>query len=189
MKISILLLTLSLTFSAFAEEAAKNALNSTCPISGKAANPAITSVYENKTYAFHDEASRSKFQTDRKASIYDQIGGQAAMTAAVDLFYVKVLADPRVNFFFEEVNMAKQKRLQNEFLSSVLGSPAPYTGKDMRKAHADLDLNEVHFQAIAEHLLATLQELKVPEPLINQIMTLVASTKNAILNRPEKAKS
>lgn len=145
-------------------------------------------VYEQNTYAFYDEASRAKFEADRKASLYDQIGGQAAMDAAVELFYVKVLADPRVNFFFEDISMVKQKRRQKEFLSAALGSPVPYTGRDMRRAHEDLNLNETHFNAIAEHLLATLTELKVPEPQLTQIMTIVASTKDAVLNRPAVAK-
>ncbi|TPW11570.1 MAG: hypothetical protein FD130_1953, partial [Halothiobacillaceae bacterium] len=34
-------------------------------------------------------------------SLYERIGGDPAVTAAVDLFYRKVLADKRINQFFE----------------------------------------------------------------------------------------
>ena len=47
-----------------------------------------------------------------KKSLYERIGKQAAVDAAVDLFYVKVLADKRVNHFFDDVNMNKQKKKQ-----------------------------------------------------------------------------
>ena len=120
-------------------------------------------------------------------SIYARLGGQDSIDAAVDLFYVKVLADDRVNFLFEDVNMTRQIRRQKEFLSAAFGGPVAYTGKNLREAHKDLDLKEVDFGAIAENLHATLKELKVDEALTAEIMTLVASTKDAVLNRPEAA--
>ena len=128
---------------------------------------------------------------DKKAdskSIYARLGGQPAIDAAVDLFYKKVLADEKVNFFFEDVNMKAQIRKQKEFLGAAFGGPKPWTGKDMRTAHKHLDLTEEHFGAIAGHLEATLKELKVDSKLIKEIMTLVASTKDEVLNRTPKAK-
>ena len=117
-------------------------------------------------------------------SIYHRLGGQAAINAAVDLFYTKVLADERVNHFFEDVNMKRQIKRQKAFLSAAFGGPTPYTGRTLRKAHADLDLTESDFGAIAGHLQATLTELKIDKDLINEVMTVAASTKNAVLNRP-----
>jgi|GEM_PF-2232778 len=119
-------------------------------------------------------------------SIYARLGRQAAIDAAADRFYVKVLADDRVNYFFENTNMEVQHRRQKEFLSAVLGGPKPWTGKDMRQAHKHLALEEKHFGAISEHLHATLTELKVDEALIGEIMTVVASTKDDVLNCPTK---
>jgi hemoglobin len=79
--------------------------------------------------------------------------------------------------------MKKQHAKQKQFLAHVLGGPEPYTGRDMREAHAQLDLKEEDFNAIAGHLQATLQELKVDEALIGEVLTLVASTKDEVLNR------
>lgn len=189
MKKAVLLFSFGLCLTVCAAEpAAPKPLNTTCPVSGKAADPKITWVYEDQTFAFADEASRQKFEADRAASLYQKLGGKAALEAAVELFYVKVLADKRVNHYFEDISMIKQKRKQKEFLSAALGGPIPYTGKDMRKAHADLDITEEHFNAIAEHLQATLEELKVDKALIGQAMAIVGSTRDAVLNRPETAK-
>lgn len=157
-----------------------------CPISGKPANPNITVVYEGKSYAFASEECRTKFNALRENSLYQKLGGKAAIDAAVELFYQKVLVDSRIKHFFDDINMDKQRRKQKEFLSAAFGGPIPYVGKDMRKAHANLPgLNESHFNAVAENLQKTLEELKVPKELIDQAMTIAASTKNAVLNRPE----
>ena len=36
--------------------------------------------------------------------LFERIGGHAAVNAAVDLFYEKVLSDIRINHFFEKKN-------------------------------------------------------------------------------------
>ena len=188
----ILALLLSLALNGLAADTANQApaptatINTVCPITGKPADPNITSSYEGTTYAFADDASRKKFETDRANSIYQQLGGKAAIDAAVELFYTKVLADNRVNHYFKDVNMTRQKRKQKEFLSMALGAPTKYTGADLRTAHKDLPgLNDTHFNAIAEHLQATLVELKVDKELINRTLAVVESTRADVLNRPK----
>ncbi|MFT5127996.1 MAG: hemoglobin [Rhodothermales bacterium] len=116
-------------------------------------------------------------------SLYTRIGGQPAINTAVDLFYVKVLADEKVSHFFEDINMNKQANKQKQFLGAVLGGPVPYEGRNMRSAHKSLELTEADFGAIAGHLQATLEELKLDPGLIGEVMTLVATTKDDVLNR------
>lgn len=119
-------------------------------------------------------------------SLFEKLGGNAAVDAAVDIFYRKVLSDDRINSFFEGVDMDKQAAKQKAFLTMAFGGPHNYTGKDMRTAHAPLvarGLNDSHFDAVAEHLQATLQELNVPAELIAEVMTIAGSTRNDVLCR------
>ena len=119
-------------------------------------------------------------------SLYDQIGGDAAVNAAVDVFYRKVLADDRINQFFEGVDMDKQAAKQKAFLTMAFGGPHNYTGKDMREGHAHLverGLNDSHFDAVMENLGATLKELNVPDDLIAQAAAIAESTRNDVLGR------
>ncbi len=164
--------------------AGESATNTVCPITGKAVDPAITTEYEGRTWSFAKEACKTKWLNERQQSLYQRLGGKAAIDAAVDAFYVKVLADDRVRHFFEDINMASQHRKQKAFLGAALGGPIPWTGKDMRKAHEDLDLKEEHFNAIAENLIATLKDLGVNQALIDETIAIVATTKNDVLNRP-----
>ena len=163
--------------------------NTICPISGKPVNPAITMEYEGLTYAFAEQVCLTRFKTARENSLYQKLGGKAAIDAAVEAFYVKVLADNRVKHFFDDINMAKQRRKQKEFLSAAFGGPIPWTGKDMRKAHANLPgLSEIHFNAIAENLKSTLVDLKIKPELIDQVMAIAGSVKDDVLNRPKPTK-
>jgi len=119
-------------------------------------------------------------------SLFDKIGGAAAVDAAVDIFYRKVLADDRINKFFEGVDMEKQAVKQKAFLTMAFGGPHNYTGEDMRKGHAHLverGLNDSHFDAVMENLGATLTELNVPGDLIAEAAAIAESTRNDVLGR------
>ncbi len=117
-------------------------------------------------------------------SLYEKIGGEAAVDAAVDLFYRKVLADSSINQFFDDVDMDEQRGKQKAFLAMVFGGPNGYTGKDLRSAHESLDgLNDSHFDAVAGHLQATLDELGVSGELSQEVMSIAASTRDDVLNR------
>lgn len=154
-----------------------------CALTGKPANPAIATNYEGETYVFCDEASRDAWLKARKASLYERLGGKAAIDAVVDAFYVRMLKDARVKHFFEDINMSAQRRKQKAFLSAAFGGPKPWSGKDMRRAHENLSLTEGDFHAVAENLQATLVDAKVPAALVAEVMTIAASTKDAVLNR------
>ena len=116
------------------------------------------------------------------SSLYEKLGGKDAIDAAVEIFYQKVLADDRIKHFLESVDMNKQRGKQKIFLAYAFGGPVQYDGKDMREAHKHLDLNEEHFGAVAENLQATLEQLKVPQELIEQVMSIAASTHDDVLN-------
>lgn len=119
-------------------------------------------------------------------TLYEQLGGQPAVDAAIDIFYRKVLADERINRFFEGVDMDKQMAKQKAFLTMVFGGPANYTGKDMRVGHAHLismGLNDSHVDAVIENLGSTLAELGVAQPLIAKVAALAESVRNDVLSR------
>ena len=117
-------------------------------------------------------------------SLYERIGGEAAVGAAVDIFYRKVLSDDSISRFFEDTDMDEQIAKQKSFLTMAFGGPNDYTGDDMRKAHAPLvekGLNEAHFGAVAGHLQATLEELGVASELIGEVMAIAGSTHDDVL--------
>ncbi len=119
-------------------------------------------------------------------SLYDRIGGAAAVEAAVDVFYGKVINDYRINRFFDGIDMNAQAVKQKAFFTMAFGGPNTYTGADLRTAHARLvkmGLGNDHFDVVMEHLGATLQELNVPAELIGEAAALAESTRNDVLGK------
>ena len=126
--------------------------------------------------------------TNPTPTLFEQIGGEAAVNAAVDIFYRRVLNDYRINRFFDnvDVDMEQQAAKQKAFLAMAFGGPNNYTGTDMRNAHArlvNMGLDDSHFDAVMEHLGGTLQELNVPDALIAQVAAIAESTRNDVLGK------
>lgn len=117
-------------------------------------------------------------------SIYDQIGGAPSVTAAVDLFYGKVLADPSLAGYFADTDLARLKGHQRAFIAAALGGPDLYAGRDMAAAHAGLDITEGAFDAVVGHLVATLTELRVPADVIGDIGVKLAPLAPQIVSAP-----
>jgi hemoglobin len=125
-------------------------------------------------------------ETTANATLFEQLGGEAAVDAAVDIFYRKVLADHRINRFFDNVDMDKQAAKQKAFLTMAFGGPANYSGKDMRDGHAKLvkmGLDDSHFDAVIENLAATLTELGVSQELIGQVAAIAETTRADVLGK------
>lgn len=120
------------------------------------------------------------------SSLYDRLGGKPAMSTAVDIFYDKLLADQHVARFFDSVDMDRQRRKQQAFLTMACGGPPRYDGKTMAKAHAPLlamGLDDTHVDSVAGHLQATLEELGVEAEDVTSVIELVESLRSDVLGR------
>ncbi|SJM93625.1 group I truncated hemoglobin [Crenothrix polyspora] len=125
-------------------------------------------------------------ETTAPTSLFDRIGGEAAVNAAVDIFYRKVLEDYRINRFFGNSDMDKQIAKQKAFFTMAFGGPNNYTGTDMRTAHArfvSMGLNDSHFDAVMENFDATLKELNVPADLIAEATAIAESVRADVLGQ------
>lgn len=112
-------------------------------------------------------------------TLFENLGGSEAVQMTVDKFYERVLNDDRVKHFFEGVDMVKQKDHQRAFLTYAFGGAPQYDGRTMRKAHQKLveeqGMRGEHFDAIAEDLVLTLQELGISQELIDQVVAIAAA--------------
>jgi len=128
--------------------------------------------------------------SDNDNSLYERLGGEPAVDAAVDLFYRKVLGDDSIKMYFRSTDMDDQRAKQKAFLTMAFGGPNSYSGKDLTNAHAHLvddGLNDSHFDAVAGHLNATLRELGVPDDLIGEAMAIAAGTRHDVLGKANQA--
>ena len=116
-------------------------------------------------------------------SIYEEIGGQAAVETVVEDFYDRVLADDQLVGFFDGMDMNELRTHQVQFISSVAGGPVEYSGDEMREAHSHLDIREDDFELVAKYLKQALQSNGVTKENVESIMSEVATFEDPILDR------
>lgn len=119
-------------------------------------------------------------------SLFNRIGGDVAVRATVIKMYDKILSDPLLAPFFENANIEALRNSQMAFVTYAFGGPENYSGKNLRTAHANAvqhGLNDNHFDAVAKHLAESMQELSVPQELIDEAMAIVGTTRSDVLNK------
>jgi hemoglobin len=135
------------------------------------------------------------------SSIYDRIGqwsqqalkinGEAALHAAVDDFYVRIIEDSRLKKFFVGVDLKIVKHHQFLFMRHAFSGSFPYNGKSLEAGHARLfhmGLDGFHFDCVAENLVATLQSLNVPGDIQTDILGVVGPLKQIFIDGEQSAK-
>jgi len=120
-----------------------------------------------------------------KTTLFDRIGGQETLSAAVNILYQKVQEDILLQPFFQDVDLAQLKRKMLAFWMMFLGGPNQYTGQSMRAAHAHLDIEESHFNALIGHLTTTLEELQIAPELVEDFIDKALEVKADVMNKKE----
>jgi hemoglobin len=123
-----------------------------------------------------------------KPTLFDSMGGERVLRTAMDRFAEIVQTDDRINFTFAEADMSKFKQLLFEQLCALSGGPCRYSGRDMRTAHAKLNINTAEFNALAEDLYLALGKAGVPYRLQNRLMAFLAPMQRQIV-KPAHATS
>lgn len=120
-------------------------------------------------------------------SLYQQIGGPAAIDVAVGVFYRKLQTDDSINHFFDDIDSRMLQAIQKDFLIMAMGGPNGYTSKDVRSAHAYLvarGLTDLHIDRVVQHLKSTLEQLRVPTAVAAQILATAGSLRADIADTP-----
>ncbi|WP_026929484.1 group I truncated hemoglobin [Glycomyces tenuis] len=120
-------------------------------------------------------------ETQATTTVFEQIGGEAAVEAVVAIFYGKVTDDPALAGYFEGIDMDRLKTHQARFVGQALGASRPYSGRSMRKAHADLAITSPDFDRVVGHLAASLTEAGVDAETIGVIAGALAPLKDEIV--------
>jgi hemoglobin len=119
-------------------------------------------------------------------TLYERLGGEAAVQAAVVGMYERIMADAELAGFFAGLDMEAQIKKQVAFMMVAFGGPDQYSGRQLRVAHAPLikrGLTDRHFDAVAAHLAATLTELGVDAETSSEVLSLVGGTRASVLGR------
>ena len=93
------------------------------------------------------------------STLYARIGGEPAVSAAVDALYRVVLTGDRLRGYFAGTDVGALRRHMVVLLSQVLGGPETYTGRDLRTAHLGLGVTSAHYALVGAYLLGVVAGL------------------------------
>ncbi len=115
-------------------------------------------------------------------TLYQQFGAQPGLVKLMDDFMVRVLADPRLNAFFKDVNQAHVKEQLVVQLCEVSGGPCKRKGPDMKKVHAGFDIDRASFNALVEVLQQAMDAQGIPFSAQNRMLAQLAPMHRDIVN-------
>jgi hemoglobin len=116
-------------------------------------------------------------------SLYQRLGGKAALTAVVNELWAVVAADTRINAYFAHTKPEAFGGQLVDFLCQASGGPCKYQGQDMKAAHTGMQLGDADFNALAEDTAKALDKFKVPAAEKSEVMNLLGSLKGDVVNR------
>jgi hemoglobin len=117
----------------------------------------------------------------RAGDLFQELGGKSGIDKVVADFIPIVLADARINAFFEKTDTKHLAILLSEQFCQAAGGPCTYSGRDMVDAHDGMGVKLAHFNALAEDLQIAMENNGVPNSAANQLIAKLAPLQRAIV--------
>ena len=118
-----------------------------------------------------------------RSTIYDEIGGAPAVTAVVDAFYERLIADPDLMTYFDGRDMARLKAHQRALVTVALGGTSEeYNGRMMQPAHAGMAITNEAFDKVLDHLLAVLTGAGVAPVTAAKILAILQPLRTDVVH-------
>ena len=114
--------------------------------------------------------------------VFEQFGGLAGLTALNEEFMALMLADPRLEPYFRNVDRPRVTRQLTEQFCAVLGGGCAYSGRDMVEAHAAFKIERAHFNALVEVLQVAMDKRGIPFRAQNKLLAVLAPMHREIVN-------
>ncbi len=114
-------------------------------------------------------------------SLFRGLGGHDGIASLIERFIREIAADDVLRPRFRDVNIARFQRTLEEQLCAESGGGCTYTGDDMRRAHAGLDIRRHEFNAVVEALVRAMDAQDLPVPVQNRVLAIHAPKRADVL--------
>jgi hemoglobin len=115
-------------------------------------------------------------------TLYDDLGGNAGLTAIVGETIDASVADPVTADKLDNINVARLKQRIVLQICELTGGPCHFHGISMKGAHAYLHLHDRHFNALVEHLQDAMDRRGIPTRTQNRLLAILAPMRRDIVS-------
>jgi hemoglobin len=102
--------------------------------------------------------------------LYEQLGERAGIADIVENLLYLIVEDDRINEHFAGVDIEQFHTNLTDQLCSLSGGPCTYTGREMRESHADMNITDTEFNALAENLILAMEKNGVATSAQNRLI-------------------
>jgi len=114
-------------------------------------------------------------------SLYERLGRRPGIDAVMHTFVGNVGRDRRVNVRFLLVDLEALQLHLTDQICAASGGPCTYGGRAMKTLHAPMHVRAAEFDALGEDLVAALKTHAVPDRESRELLAIVASTRDDIV--------
>jgi len=121
-------------------------------------------------------------------SIYDKLGGEEGISAAVEQIVAKHLENEQIKHYFISLKenpayFNQFKQHVKDFLAAGTGGDIKYMGRDMINSHKGLNISEADFLSAIDDILFVLDDNKVDRVSRNELLAVLYSMKNSVIKQ------
>jgi truncated hemoglobin YjbI len=125
----------------------------------------------------------SNSTTTPKPSLFERLGGEAKVRKIVNDVLDKNSGNPLIAHHFSNIDMGGLKQKAFEFFSMGTGGPHQYTGRDMKTAHANMNISIEEYDSATDDTLSALDDNGVGPEEKNEVLAILEYLKADIITK------
>ncbi|MCM5571595.1 group 1 truncated hemoglobin [Burkholderiaceae bacterium FT117] len=116
-------------------------------------------------------------------TLYQRLGGAERIGAIVDESIDRHAVNPVLAPRFRGKDLPRLKKIGTQFFCAGIGGPQEYEGRDLRTAHAGMNVSEQEFVATIDDIVAALASHGVARPETDEVVAILYSLKDEVLRQ------
>lgn len=119
-------------------------------------------------------------------SLYKRLGGYAAISAVVDDLANRLTNNEQLARFYTHRGtdgVAREIQLTKNFITAKTGGPLYYTGRNMKMAHAGMQMSKNDWKVFMALLNETLNKFNIPSQEKKEVILLIDSLTAVIVEQ------
>ena len=121
--------------------------------------------------------------TNKKSSLFEELGGQQGIEQVADRFVRILIADERTEQAFADTDLDRFYEKVVEQFCELTGGPCVYSGDSMKDVHKGMNISEADFNAVVEILQKAMDQNSVSLSAQNRLLALLAPMRSDMLHQ------
>ncbi|MDB6062451.1 MAG: group 1 hemoglobin [Verrucomicrobiaceae bacterium] len=113
-------------------------------------------------------------QASKPDDLYRELGQEQGIKTLVTKLLYNIADDQRIADQFRDSNVERLRDKLVEQICVLSGGPCVYTGDTMAESHAGKNINDMHFNALVEDLIAAMNSQQISVSAQNRLIALLA---------------